>query len=119
MDGEDSRIRISHGRELGVIYVSKDQLDQVEYLIGQSIQGNHVLFDNETVRRVFWDDCCDISEEDAYSVEHHIERLILQPTLQEKRAYLEKMDKTTFEKIVRTYFNIVENSLYENLEVRH
>lgn len=106
-----------------MIYVSQDQLDQVEYLIRQSIQGNHVLFDTETVRKVFSPSAgrarSGVSEEDAYSVEHHIERLIVQPTLAQKRAYLEKLDRDTFEKVVRTYFNIVENNLFEKAEVRH
>ena len=102
-----------------MIYVSKKQLDQVEYLIGQSIQGNHVLFDSDTVRRVFDRQSDDFSDEDAYSVEHHIERLILQPSLSEKRAYLEHLDPETFDRVVRTYFNIVENNLFENIEVRH
>lgn len=103
-----------------MIYVSKQQLSQVEYLIGQSIQGNHVLFDSESLRQIFgkceWDS---IEEEEAYEVEHHIERLILLPSLPEKKAYLEQLDVVTYEKVVRTYFNIVENNLYENSEVRH
>ena len=60
-----------------------------------------------------------MSDEDSYAVEHHIENLILQPTLAQKRAYLEKLDERTFELVVRTYFNIVENSIYESSEVRH
>ncbi len=105
-----------------MIYVSKDQLRQVEYLIGQSIQGNHVLFDADIVRRVFAEGFPSeehLAETDAYAVEHHIERLILLPTLLQKRAYLERLDRETFERVVRTYFNIVENNLFENREVRH
>jgi hypothetical protein len=106
-------------KEDAVIYVSKEQLDSVEYLLHQSVQGNHVLFDPETIRAVLTSPECDLSEPEAYSVEHHIERLIMQPTLMQKRAYLEKLDPETYRRVVRTYFNIVENSLYENLEVRH
>jgi hypothetical protein len=101
-----------------VIHVDKDQLNQVEYLIEQSRQGNHVLFDNETLRKVL-SPATLLNEEDAYAVEHHIERLIAEPSLAQKRAYLDGLDPSTFEKVVRTYFNIVENSLYEKLEVRH
>jgi hypothetical protein len=106
-----------------LINLSKDYLNQVEYLIGQSIQGNHVLFDLETVRGIFWKEGIvqrsRFTEEDAYSVEHHLEKLILQPTLIEKRAYLEQLDRDTFEKVVKTYFNIVENNLFENVEIHH
>ena len=103
-----------------MIYVSEDQLNQVEYLIAQSIIGNHVLFDSSMIHTVFEKFSQEIiSEEDAYSVEHHIERLILQPTLAAKRAYLEGLDHRTLGLVIRTYFNIVENNLYENLEVKH
>jgi hypothetical protein len=101
-----------------LIYVDKNQLSQVEYLIHQSIQGNHVLFDRESLRQVF-EETRLFEEEDAYSVEHHIEKLITQPTLEQKRAYLEGLDPETYGKVVRTYFNIVENNLFENSEVKH
>ena len=110
-----------------MIYVSKDQLEQVEYLIAQSIRGNHVLFDTESIRRAFHARArpanaplnAPMNVEEAYGVEHHIERMILQPSLAGKRAYLDKLDHGTFERVVRTYFNIVENNLYEKDVVRH
>jgi hypothetical protein len=108
--------------ENALIYVSKDQLKQVEYLINQSIQGNHILFDLDSVRRVFDPRSRRkpaFSEEEAYAVEHHIERLMLQPSLAEKRAYIEQLDGDTFAQVVKTYFCIVENNIYEQLEVHH
>jgi hypothetical protein len=101
-----------------MIHVSKSQLEQVQYLIQQSLQGNHILFDGETVRKVLRDQA-PISAEDAYAVEHHIERLILEPSLERKRAYLEQLDRPTFVQVVKTYFNIVENNLFEKNEARH
>ena len=35
-----------------MIYVSQEQLDQVNYLLAQSALGNHLLFDDSTIRRV-------------------------------------------------------------------
>ena len=103
-----------------MIYVSKEQLRQVEYLIGQSIQGHHVLFDNETVRRIFNSPLnANFNEKGDEEMQGHIEKLILQPTIMQKRAYLERLPGPTFEKMVRTYFSIVENNLYENNEVKH
>jgi len=107
-----------------VIYVNEAQLNQVQYLIEQSLKGHHVLFDVEDVKRAFFSDefipsetCFD--EEQAYSVEHHIERLLEQPSLAEKRAYLGSLDTTTYELVLKTYFNIIENSLYEKKESFH
>ena len=107
-----------------MITVSKRQLGQVEYLIDQSIQGNHVLFDLEMLRSVFWSDQPNlwssvVSPEEAYEVEHHIERIILQPTLAQKKAYVEKLDPDTLGRVIKTYFIIVENNLIQTNEVRH
>jgi len=104
-----------------VIYISKDQLNQVEYIIGQSLLGHHVLFDLDAIKKVFKNSQITFTqkEEDSYAVEHHIEHIIQQPSLAQKRAYLEKLDATTYEKVILTYFNIVENNLYEYEEARH
>ena len=109
-----------------MIYVSKQQLNQVEYLIGQSILGHHVLFDTQTLRRIFKGEMIrapeqqdDDDEGESYATEPHIEKMIALPSLAQKRAYLETLDKDTFEKVVRTYFNIVENNLYEQQEAKH
>jgi hypothetical protein len=111
----------THGRErVALIYVSPDQLKQVEYLIHQSIQGNHLLFDPDRVKEIFFrTPYCEFTEADAYEVEHHIERLLLKPTLQAKREYLDELDTGTYERVVRTYFNIVENNLFESRKVQH
>ena len=103
-----------------MIYVSPDQLSQVEYLIHQSIQGHHLLFEPERVREIFFRaPYSEFTEKDAYEMEHHIERLLLKPTLESKRAYLEQLDPRTYERVVRTYFNIVENNLFESVRVLH
>lgn len=101
-----------------MIYVDQHLLVEVEYLLNQSIQGNHVLFDLDTVRRVLSHEES-FTEEQAYAVEHHIERLIQQPSLREKRAYLETLEVGIHDRVVRTYFNIVENNLYENHGMKH
>ena len=107
-----------------MIYVSSDRLSEIEYLIGQSIQGNHVLFDIADVRRAFKEGSADANLspeelEQAYAVEPLIERLMSCPTLAEKRAFLEHLSPDVYERVVRTYFNIVENNLYESIRTRH
>lgn len=100
-----------------MIYVDQKQLDQVEYLIQQSIQGHHVLFDNETLRRVFWCHRDVLSEEKiaktGTSVEGLIEQMLVLPTLDQKREFLRKLDPNSFTKLIRGYFSIVESNLIE------
>jgi len=107
-----------------MIEITEDQVKQVEYLLSQSKHGNHVLFAPEELRRVFLKPKTEnqpLETKDAERIESHIERLLAQPTLGQKRAYLERLDRRTFEWVVRTYFNILENNLLENggSELRH
>ena len=106
-----------------MIYIDKSQLDQIEYLLGQAVQGNHVLFDPALLRKAFqtsdFSGRAPLSEEEAYAVEHHIEKLLALPSLPQKRAYVEKLDAQTLDQVVLAYFNIVENTLYEKDSVRH
>ncbi|MEW6055972.1 MAG: hypothetical protein AB1540_05095 [Bdellovibrionota bacterium] len=101
-----------------MIYVNQKQLDQVEYLIEQSSRGHHVLFETDVIRKVFARKALvdDESDDETESVEKHIENLILQPTLVSKRAYLENLNSETYERVVRTYFAIVENNIFEGME---
>ena len=108
-----------------MIYVNQKQLDQVEYLIEQSCRGHHILFDADIIRAAFGAEPLEVleaessesgdSQEDE-STEKHIENLILQPSLVSKRAYLENLSIETRDRVVRTYFSIVENNLFEALE---
>lgn len=107
-----------------MIYVNQKQLEQVEYLIEQSSRGYHILFDNDTLRKVFHERKFSIENEndketpeekkEQENVEKHIEKLILQPTLVSKKAYLENLKPEMFIKVVRTYFSIVENNIFES-----
>jgi hypothetical protein len=72
---------------------------------------------------VFWQESLfskpPLSDADGYSVEHHLERIILQPSLAAKRAYLEGLEEEIYHAVVRTYFNIVENNIQEKSQVSH
>lgn len=97
-----------------MIYVSQEQLDQVEYIIEQSSRGHHVLFDLDMIRGVFAESTA--AEKGDAEVEKHIEQLILQPTLLSKKAYLERLDASLLKRLVRSYFSIVENNIYEGIK---
>lgn len=108
-----------------MIYVNQKQLDQVEYLIEQSSRGHHVLFDTDVIRKVFHarrasaeveQEQDDEADEQGTAAEKHIENLILQPTLVSKKAYLENLSPEVFERVVRTYFAIVENNIFEEMK---
>jgi len=95
-----------------VIYITEEQAAQVKYLLEQAIQGNHILFDSPTLKRIL-ETPAGAPESESYAAEPHIEKLMGLKTLAEKRAFLERLDAKTFEGVVRTYLNIVENTLFE------
>lgn len=104
-----------------MIYITQEQAAHVQYLLEQAMQGNHILFDPVTVKKIFSKPAPKKGSKDdeSYSVEHHIEKLMTLKSLAEKRAYLERMDSMTLEAVVRAYFNIVENTLFEVKKVTH
>jgi hypothetical protein len=102
-----------------MITVSPEQLNTVEYLIEQSSQGNHVLFDLEMVRRVFENPPKPMTEQEAAEIEGHIEKLISLEGYERQKAYLSKLPETALLRVIKIYFNIVENNLFENSRVRH
>jgi hypothetical protein len=95
-----------------VIYITEEQAAQVKYLLEQAIQGNHILFDSPTLKRIL-ETPATTAPGETYAAEPHIEKLMSLKGLPEKRAYLERLDPQTFEGVVRTYLNIVENTLFE------
>jgi hypothetical protein len=99
-----------------MVFINKEQLSSVEYLIRQSIVGNHLLFDPDVLRRTF---TCPKPSADNQMVESHIEKMMALPTLAQKRAFLEKLEPVILESVIRTYFNIVENNLLEHSEEYH
>jgi hypothetical protein len=106
-------------RGLRMITINQNQLDTVEYLIQQSAQGNHILFDLDLVRKVFSIKTDPMSEAQAREVESHIETLITLDTFEKQKAYVEALPEEVLYRVIKTYFNIVENNMFEKSPVRH
>ena len=102
-----------------MITVSQEQLTTVEYLIKQSTQGNHILFDIDVVRKVFSNQTKPMSEAEAREIEGHIERLICLEGYERQKAYLSRLPEMVLYRVVKIYFNIVENNLFETSRIRH
>lgn len=60
-----------------------------------------------------------IADKGPTEAEKHIENLILQPTILSKKTYLESLPPETYKEVIRTYFNIVENNIFEGMEFCH
>lgn len=102
--------------------ISDSHLDQIEHLLAQSMNGIHLLFDNETIARIL---STPTENLDLFHVKNldKIQQLftdfIQRQTLQEKEIYLQSLDPESFEMLLRTYFHIVDNSIFTADPFRH
>lgn len=96
------------------IHISDSHLDQIEHLLAQSMNGIHLLFDNETIARILK---IPTEEKELFrsqnlgKIQDLFSRFVQQETFQEKQEFLQALDKESFELLLRTYFQIVDNSM--------
>ncbi len=106
-----------------MITVTGRQVREIEYLIAQSIQGHHVLFDDGAVRSILKRNQqrppIPPNSPQQKACEQMLERMLELPTLIQKRAFLEKLSSGDLENLVRLWFNVVENSLFQSSHERH
>ena len=98
-----------------MVYLEKEQLAQVEYLFDQSANGFHILFDNDTIRRVLstpTENLDFFTFENSARIQKLLSEFIARPSIQAKRNFLETLDQETHDLLVRAYFNIVENTIF-------
>lgn len=102
--------------------LNSENLNQLEYLFAQSAQGIHLLFDNASIARIMSTPSEDLdvfSFENLDRVQNIFMDFVNRETLDEKRAYLDSLTPDTYELLVRTYFNIVENAVLEATDLKH
>ena len=102
--------------------INEAHLDQIEHLLSQSMNGIHLLFDNETIARILKTP----TEEKVLFDLRNLDRIqelfsefVRNESLQQMRMWLDSLDQESFEMLLRTYFHIVDNSLFAADEFRH
>lgn len=97
-------------------------LERMEALLSQSAMGVHVLFDNQQIAEILkeaTDDKDFYSFEKMKKVQDVMTELIAKRTYIDKMAYLQTLDKDSYQILVRAYFHIVENTVRANHELPH
>jgi hypothetical protein len=105
-----------------MVYIDKTQLEQVEYLFNQSAQGLHLLFDNANIRRVLskpTEEMDFFTFENVNRIQKLLSDFIAKDSLTAKKDFLDQLDQETYDLLLRTYFNIVENSIFEQNNLKH
>lgn len=102
--------------------IEEKGLQQMEALLQHSTRGVHILFDNQTIAKVLRDPSDKVNPLDVErlkQVQDLLSQLISKKTYNEKVAFLEELEPKSFEILVRTYFNIVENTVRANTPQYH
>ncbi len=102
--------------------IQEKNLQQMEALLHHSTRGVHILFDNQTIARVLCaptDQKVFLDVEKIKKVQDILTKLITKKSYTEKLAYLEELDPSSFEMLIRTYFHIVENTIRANTTQYH
>ena len=86
------------------------------------MNGIHLLFDNETIARILRNPT---EQMDLFhfrnldKIQDLFTEFVKRQGLQEKRMWLESLDQESFEMLLRTYFHIVDNTLFAADSIRH
>jgi hypothetical protein len=98
------------------------QTEQIEYLLYQSTQGLHFIFDHGEVAKVLSqpdDGESTLTIKDMEKVHSLLSSFLERPSLNEKRSYLDSLPRTDYELLVRAYFQLVDKTILANSDLRH
>lgn len=103
-----------------MVFVNDNQLEQLEFLLDQSAQGLHHIFDGATlVRTLKAAPPLEFTAAEVNRVQRLLNRLVVQPTIAMKMAWVSRLTMEEKDLLVRSYFNIVENNIYDAQEDLH
>ena len=109
------------GRGARSVSGAEGSVDQIEYLLHQSTQGLHFIFDHHDVANVLRKDDdgkpLDIKLMDKVQV--LLTGLLGKQTISEKRSYLESLTRKDYELLVKAYFQLVDKTILANSLLKH
>lgn len=96
--------------------INDSHLDQIEHLLAQSMNGIHLLFENETIRQILKKPTEEMElfhQRNLNRIQELFTELIHRDSLIDKQIYLQSLDPESYELLLRTYFHIVDNSVLQ------
>lgn len=102
--------------------MEEQNLDQIEKLLTQSVNGHHYLFETCEIAQILSTPTEEIdffSFENMDRVQNLFSELINRLTFAEKKMFLSTLDKESYEILVRAYFHILENTILASTKVKH
>lgn len=97
-----------------MVHIDDSQVEEIKYIISQSMNGLHVLFDNETIKRFLNGSDNDdevFDEKRSRETEKLVERFMSTPTIAGKKVLFQSLNDSEKTLLIKTYFSIVENNI--------
>jgi hypothetical protein len=120
--GEGPGAREAKARKKEELEADSIDTTEIEYLLYQSTQGIHFVFENADIARVLRspsEGTNFYTKKNMERVQEMFEKLLDRPTMDEKKSFLDKLSPEDFELLIRAYFRLVEKAILENTDVRH
>lgn len=102
--------------------IEEKNLDEIEFLLAQSMNGVHHLFDNQVIAKILQTPTEEIdffNFENMDRIQELFTQLLNQNSVQEKKTFLQTLDENSYEILVRIYFHIVDNTLMTSDTLKH
>lgn len=97
-------------------------LEEIESLLNQSLRGIHHLFENQEIARILATPTEDLeffTFDNMDRVQELFSELVKHKSLDQKQAFLRRLDSDSYELLLRSYFHLVENSAMGSSELKH
>jgi hypothetical protein len=101
------------------------KIQKLESLLQQSALGHHLLFDHEAIRMALAGDSkteapkAELNSGNLAKVQKILNDLIEKPTLLAQQCFIRDLDQESYQLLIRTYFNIVENTVRAQTAYKH
>lgn len=102
--------------------ISETHLDHIEHLLAQSMNGIHLLFDHVSIAKVLrtpTEEAELFKLDNLEKIQNLFSELVERDSFADKRDFIESLDTDSYELLLRTYFHIVDNSMYAASTMRH
>ncbi|OFZ19966.1 MAG: hypothetical protein A2Z20_10475 [Bdellovibrionales bacterium RBG_16_40_8] len=98
------------------------QIAELEKLLNQSVLGFHHLFHKEQIATILKTptEALDFFTVENMDIIHKLfNELIKKDSMQEKQAFIDRLDPKNFEILLRTYFHIVDSTILKSHHQKH
>ena len=104
------------------VAIEEDNLKEIEHLLCQSMNGIHLLFDNQSISSILQTPTEEIDffhDDNMDEIQALLNTFIDQKSFQSKKRYLLSLNEKKYELLLRAYFHIVDSTVKTATIIKH